>query len=82
MSKNISKDTIVRTVVLMVALINQALVMSGKDVLPWTDTAVGEAVSYGLTVAASALAWWKNNSFTQEATQADEYMKELKTEGE
>lgn len=75
MKKQIEKGTIVRTAVLAFALINQALVISGKNPLPFSDDSVGQAVSMLLTTGASLLAWWKNNSFTQAAIVADEQLK-------
>ena len=38
-------------------------------------------VSTGFTVISAAIAWWKNNSFTQSALKADEVMKEEKANG-
>lgn len=76
--KKVDKATIARTVVLIAALINQVLTMAGYNPLPWADEAVYEGVTAVLTVAVSLVAWWKNNSFTQAAIEADEKMKELK----
>lgn len=76
--KKVDKATIARTVVLVVALINQVLTMGGYNPLPWANEAVYEGVTAALTVAASLTAWWKNNSFTQAAIEADEKLKELK----
>lgn len=73
-------DTIVRLIVLLLALINQALAAAGKSPLPFSDETVTEAVSVGLTVIASAWAWWKNNSFTHAALEADEVLKKIKEE--
>lgn len=67
----ISKGTIARTVVLAVALINMVLTNTGHTVLPFTDNEINEVISDGFIVAASIVAWWKNNSFTQKAISAD-----------
>ena len=72
------KDTIARTVVLAIALVNQALTLSGRSILPFEEQTVNELVSLGFTIVTSAIAWWKNNSFTKEAIEADRYMHELK----
>ena len=74
----VSKETIVRTIVLIVALINQMLVISGKNTLPFTDEQVTEIISGILTTCASLWTWWKNNSFTKAAIEADKAMKEKK----
>ena len=67
----VKKDTIIRTIVLIVALINQALTLSGKNPLPFEDDEIVNVLSYAFTAAASLWAWWKNNSFTQNAIKAD-----------
>lgn len=74
MKKKIEKMTIVRTAVLVFALVNQVLTISGYNPLPFTDEDFGQAVSMALTVGASLWAWWKNNSFTQSAIAADEQL--------
>lgn len=78
MKKKIEKGTIVRTAVLAFALINQVLTISGYNPLPFTDDEFRQAVSMILTVGASLWTWWKNNSFTQAAITADEYLKNLR----
>lgn len=78
MRRPIETGTIVRTVVLAVALFNQVLVMAGKSPLPFTNEEVTEGVSMILTAGASIWAWWKNNSFTQAAIKADDVLKNLK----
>mgnify|MGYP000376704362 CR=1 FL=1 len=70
-----SSGTIIRTAVLIAALINQILTMTGHSILPFDEEAIAEYVSMTLTAAASLLAWWKNNSFTRAAKAADKYMK-------
>lgn len=78
MNNNISAGTIARTIVLLLALANQILAMCGKQVLNIADDDIYQVVSILFTIGASAVAWWKNNSFTQEAIKADEIMAELK----
>ena len=75
----VSKSTIVRTIVLVVMLLNQLLAAFGKSPLPFSDEQVDSFVSTVLTVVSSIWAWWKNNSFTKAALTADKYMNELKT---
>ena len=71
-------DTIIRTIVLALALINQILTSTGHSVIPITDGQVTELVTLLFTIGASLWAWWKNNSFTRDAQKADEYLKTLK----
>ncbi len=76
---NISISTIARTGMLIFALINQTLTMTGLNPLPWSEEEAYEGFTIILTVGSALWAWWKNNSFTKEAIEADEYMKELKS---
>lgn len=78
--KKVSKATIARTVVLMVALLNQVLTMSGHNPLPFSDEEIYTVVTGILTVGATVWAWWKNNSFSQPALQADEFKDKLKAQ--
>lgn len=70
----VKKDTIIRTIVLIVALINQALTLAGKNPLPFEDEEIVNVLSYAFTAVASLWAWWKNNSFTQNAIKADKVL--------
>lgn len=76
--KKISKETLIRTAVLLVTLINSILTMLGKNPLPFSDNEIYQGISAICTVAATVWAWWKNNSFTDAAVKADEYLKALK----
>lgn len=71
-------DTIIRTVVLVLALVNQILTATGHSVIPISDEQVSEIITLVVTIGASVWAWWKNNSFTKEAIYADETMHEMK----
>lgn len=60
----IESATIVRTIVLLLALVNQVLSATGHTVLPIEDAQVETIVSTVWTVAASVWAWWKNRAHT------------------
>jgi SPP1 family holin len=77
----VSKETIVRTVVLFVALLNTVLNACGKNPLPFSDDEVYTGVSAVVATVAAVWAWWKNNSFTAAAVKADEILKIEKAEG-
>ncbi|MFW5428806.1 phage holin [Bacillus altitudinis] len=69
--KNFDKGTVVRTVLLFIALINQALIMFGKPVLPISEdqvTSLAEtlylAFSMIFTIVTTLIAWFKNNYVT------------------
>lgn len=71
-------DTIIRTIALVIALVNQILTACGKGIIPIEEETVNQLISAGFTVATALVAWWRNNSFTLEAQRADEYLQELK----
>jgi len=73
------KDTIIRTVVLGVALWNQVLMMGGKSIFPLTNDQIADAIGVGFTVVTAVVAWWKNNSFTAPAIEADRYLEQLRS---
>lgn len=74
----ISAATLARTAALALALTNQVLSACGRPVLLIESAAVEQLVTTGLTVAAALIGWWKNNSFTPEAIQADDYLEQLR----
>ena len=78
----ITSGTIARTIVLIVALVNQILTSTGHSIIPISDEQIDSIVSILFTVIASIVAWWKNNSFTAAAIEADKTMKELKSSSE
>jgi len=73
-NSKISAGTIARTVCLALALINQILSACGKAVLPVDNETVETFLTTALTVGAAVWSWWKNNSFSKEAIEADEIM--------
>lgn len=79
MNTKVTAGTITRTVVLILALVNQILSVTGHAVLPIEDAQVEIIVSTVWTMAASLWAWWKNNSFTKAAIAGDETMKVAKS---
>lgn len=74
----ISKETIIRTILLIVALVNMALNAFGKNTLPFTDDEISEIISVVFMAVTSIAAWWKNNSFTEKARIADLYLEGLR----
>lgn len=74
-----STGTVVRVVLLIVALAN--LFLSAIGVIPENVVGGSQAYEVGSILVTSAVALlntWKNNSFTEEAILADEYMRKLK----
>ena len=67
----ISAGTVARTACLLLALTNQVLSALGKPVLPIESATVEQLVTAGITTVTALIAWWKNNSFTRAALEAD-----------
>lgn len=78
---NITSGTIARTIILVLALINQLLTAMGHSVINISDESINTLISTGFTIVTAIVAWWKNNSFTQSALKADEVMREGKENG-
>lgn len=72
------RETIIRTLCLLLVLVNQILCAKGVIEFQAEEDQLYEIVSGMATIIVSAWCWWKNNSFTKEARKADEYMKKLK----
>ena len=78
-----NKGTRIRTVVLAIAVINQAISQVGDpDFGNETANVVYRIVSYIFTVAAAAIAFWYNNDFTPEACLGTALTRQLKAEKE
>ena len=74
----VKTGTIVRTICLALALVNQLLSNAGHAVLPIENEQVETIVTGVITVGVAVWSWWKNNSFTKNAIAADNYMAKLK----
>ncbi|MHA7767553.1 phage holin [Bacillus atrophaeus] len=81
--KNYDKGTVIRTVLLLIALINQTMLMLGKSPLDITEDQVNQladalyiAGSLILTIGTTAAAWFKNNYVTVKGHQQKEVLKQ------
>ncbi len=81
--KNFDKGTVIRTVLLFMALINQALILFGKPILPISEdqvTSLAEtlylASSMIFTIVTTLMAWFKNNYVTDKGKQQKEILKQ------
>ena len=75
----ISKSTIIRTILLALVVVNFILEKIGVDLIPVDESAIGMIVETGIELAVIAVSFWKNNSFSEAAIKADEFLKELRT---
>lgn len=74
----VKTGTIVRTICLALALINQLLSAAGYAVLPIEDEQVETLITTVVTIGMAVWSWWKNNSFTKAALAGDKAMEEAK----
>ena len=78
METKITKGTVVRTIMLLIVVINMILKNTGKQPIEIAESDVYSTIEMVVSVAIILLSWWKNNSFTKNAQLADEYLQELK----
>ncbi|MED4628006.1 phage holin [Bacillus pumilus] len=81
--KTFDKGTVIRTVLLFMALINQALILFGKPILPISEdqvTSLAETLylagSMIFTIVTTLVAWFKNNYVTSKGQQQKEVLKQ------
>lgn len=70
----VSGGTVARTIALGLALVNQILSATGHSPLPIESETLSTFITTGFTVVTALIAWWKNNSFTQKAIEADKVL--------
>ncbi|MGN7326553.1 phage holin [Bacillus pumilus] len=81
--ENFDKGTVIRTVLLFMALINQTLIIFGKPVLPIEEdqiTSLAETLylagSMIFTIVTTLMVWFKNNYVTPKGQQQKEVLKQ------
>ncbi|WP_340033572.1 phage holin [Bacillus sp. FSL K6-0138] len=81
--KNFDKGTVVRTVLLFIALVNQTLIMFGKAALPIDEDQVNTladalylAGSTVFTIVTALVSWYKNNYVTSKGKLQKEVLKQ------
>ena len=74
----ITKATIVRTILFALVVINFVLEKMGVDVIPVDESAILMFVETLIEIAVIVVGFWKNNSFTEKAIKADEFLRELR----
>lgn len=77
--RNVDMATWVRIVTLFVVLANQiALSVFDTQLVPFEDAEIYEGVSTGATFLIAMVTAWRNNSFTEEAQEADRSIRSKK----
>ncbi|MDA1476150.1 phage holin [Bacillus changyiensis] len=81
--KNTDIGTVIRSVLLFIALINQTLIMFGKGALPISEDQVNTLAdalykvgSTVFTIITSIVAWFKNNYVTNKGKRQKEVLKQ------
>lgn len=74
----ISKYTIARTILLVIVIINLILEKCGIDLIPTDESVILMWVEWLIEVAIIGVNFWKNNSYSENAIKADEFLKKLK----
>lgn len=76
--ETITTGTLARLLVLLLALGNQVLLMSGHVPIELEENQIYELCSTLATVLSALVAAWKNNSITEAAIQGDAVMRRRK----
>ena len=74
----VTKSTIVRTILFFAVMLNFFLERCGIDIVPVDESAILMFVEYAIEIAVLIVGFWKNNSYTPKAIQADQFLKELR----
>ena len=75
----ISKGTIIRTILVILTIINFGLERFGVDLIPVDESWIAMAVEYVIEIAVLVVGFWKNNSYTPSAIRADEFLQQLRS---
>lgn len=67
----VSAQTVARTIITFLALLNAVLAMTGKVPLDLDENTIYLICTGIAGVATTVWSWWKNNSFTRKAREAD-----------
>lgn len=74
----ISKGTIARTISIVLVLVNIVLKQFGIDAINVSESEILSLIEALIEVAIIVVSFWKNNSFTQNAIRADDFLRTLK----
>lgn len=75
---NITKGTLVRTIMTAIVLVNLVLKSCGKSLINIDEASIYSAIEMIISILVIILGFWKNNSFTKNAQKADKYLNKLK----
>ena len=72
------KGAIIRIAVLAITTINAILTASGRNPIPFDESAFTECLAYIINGVCAVWAWYKNNNMTKEAIEGSALTKALK----
>ena len=78
MPQKVKKETLTRTIITAISMLNMILTMTGKNPLPFSEDELYIGLSAVAGFISTVWSWWKNNSFTPAAIKADKYLEELR----
>ena len=74
----IEKSTIIRTILFLIVIVNFVLERCGIDIISTDASQIAMAVEYLIEIGILLAGFWYNNSFSQKALKAQEFLKELR----
>ncbi len=74
----ITKGTVVRTILIVVVLVNTALKACGRPLINIDEGSLASGIECLTNLGVIAIGFWKNNSFSNEAKNADFYLQKLR----
>ena len=74
----ITKGTLVRTISIIIVILNIVLKHFNIDVINVSESEILTFIESLIEVAIIVVGFWKNNSYTEKAIEADEFLKTLK----
>ena len=75
----ISKGTIVRTIGIILVLVNMILQRMGYDIINVSESEILVFVETLIEIAVIVVGFWKNNSYSENAIKADAFLQTLRT---
>ncbi|MBQ8044109.1 MAG: hypothetical protein IJ272_08200 [Clostridia bacterium] len=74
----VSKFTIVRTIMMLLVIANIILERMGYDIINVDENSILTLVELLIEIAIMIVGFWKNNSFSEKAIKADEFLQTLR----
>lgn len=68
----------VRLITMIIVAVNSSAMIFGYQLIPYSNEEIVAGISVVALIASEIWNHWKNNSYTDEAKEADIYMEELK----